>query len=72
MAGYSSVIATMWSIKDDDAPFVADKMYSQLIKDRRIGNGEVGKALHSAVAELRGKVGEKEFGRWVPYIHIGT
>ncbi|CAE6533937.1 unnamed protein product [Rhizoctonia solani] len=72
MAGYSSVIATMWSVADEDGPFVADKVYGQLMKDRKVGNGEAGKALHHAVAELRDKVGEKEFARWVPYIHIGS
>ncbi|CUA76306.1 hypothetical protein RSOLAG22IIIB_12188 [Rhizoctonia solani] len=72
MAGYPSVIATMWSVVDEDAPFVADKVYEQLMKDKRIGNGEVGRALHSAVAGLRSKVGEKDFGRWVAYIHIGS
>ncbi|EUC60716.1 aromatic di-alanine and TPR containing protein [Rhizoctonia solani AG-3 Rhs1AP] len=72
MAGYSSVIATMWSVVDEDAPFAADKVYSQLMQEGKLGNGEAGKALHNAVAGLRGRVGEKEFGRWVPYIHIGS
>ncbi|KDN45316.1 hypothetical protein RSAG8_04903, partial [Rhizoctonia solani AG-8 WAC10335] len=72
MAGYSSVIATMWSVVDQDAPFVADKVYSELMKDGKLGNGEAGKALHNAVAGLRGRVGEKKFARWVPYIHIGS
>ncbi|CCO35851.1 hypothetical protein RSOLAG1IB_06044 [Rhizoctonia solani AG-1 IB] len=72
MAGYPSVVATMWSVIDDDAPLVADKVYEQLMKDGKVGNGEAGRALHGAVAELRGKVGEMEFYRWVPYIHIGS
>ncbi|EUC60817.1 aromatic di-alanine and TPR containing protein, partial [Rhizoctonia solani AG-3 Rhs1AP] len=72
MAGYPSVIATMWSVVDEDAPLVADRVYAQLMKDGKVGNGEAGRALHYACAELRGKVGEKEFGRWVPYIHIGS
>ncbi|EUC55889.1 CHAT domain protein, partial [Rhizoctonia solani AG-3 Rhs1AP] len=72
MAGYCSVIATMWSVDDRDAPFVADKVYAQLMKDGTLGNGEAGRALHHGVAGLRKKVGEKEFGRWVPYIHIGS
>ncbi|EUC57625.1 aromatic di-alanine and TPR containing protein [Rhizoctonia solani AG-3 Rhs1AP] len=72
MAGYSSVIATMWSVHDEDAPVVADKVYTQLMKDRRIGNGEAGRALHNAVAALRERVGEQKFERWVPYIHIGS
>ncbi|CAE7114014.1 unnamed protein product [Rhizoctonia solani] len=72
MAGYSSVIATMWSVVDEDAPFVADKVYAQLMMEGKLGNGEAGRALHNAVAGLREKAGEKEFGRWVPYIHIGS
>ncbi|KEP45513.1 aromatic di-alanine and TPR containing protein [Rhizoctonia solani 123E] len=72
MAGYPSVIATMWSVDDRDAPFVADKVYAQLMKDGTLGNGEAGRALHYAIEGLRERVGEKEFGRWVPYIHIGS
>ncbi|CAE7207153.1 unnamed protein product [Rhizoctonia solani] len=72
MAGYSSVIATMWSVVDEDAPFVADKVYGQLMMDGKLGNGKVGRALYDAIAGLREKVGEMEFGRWVPYIHIGS
>ncbi|CAE6491015.1 unnamed protein product [Rhizoctonia solani] len=72
MAGYPSVIATMWSVSDEDAPFVADKVYAQLVKDGKIKNGEAGRALHYAITALRDKVGEKEFGRWVPYIHVGS
>ncbi|CCO38100.1 hypothetical protein BN14_12265 [Rhizoctonia solani AG-1 IB] len=72
MAGYPSVIATMWSVKDEDAPFVADQVYAQLMKDGKVGNGEAGKALHHAVAGLREKIGLKEFGRWASYIHIGS
>ncbi|CAE6431939.1 unnamed protein product [Rhizoctonia solani] len=72
MAGYPSVVATMWSVMDEDAPLVADKVYGQLLKNRKVGNGEAGRALHYAVGELREKVGERAFGRWVPYIHIGS
>ncbi|KEP46119.1 aromatic di-alanine and TPR containing protein [Rhizoctonia solani 123E] len=72
MAGYSSVIATMWSVHDEDAPLVADKVYAQLMNDGRVGNGEAGIALHNALAALRERVGEQKFERWVPYIHIGS
>jgi CHAT domain-containing protein len=72
MAGYSSIIATMWSVHDEDAPLVADHVYGELMKERKVGNGEAGKALHNAVAALREKVGEREFERWVPFIHVGS
>ncbi|KAF8685118.1 TPR-like protein [Rhizoctonia solani] len=72
MAGYPSVIATRWSVKDADAPFIADRVYGELMKEGKVGNGEAGRALHSAVTALREKVGEEEFGRWACYIHIGS
>ncbi|CAE6407077.1 unnamed protein product [Rhizoctonia solani] len=72
MAGYTSVIATMWSVVDEDAPIVADKVYADLMKDGKLGNGEAGRALHNAVAVLRNRVGVEAFERWVPYIHIGS
>ncbi|GAB1527200.1 hypothetical protein RhiTH_010375 [Rhizoctonia solani] len=72
MAGYPSVIATMWSVMDEDAPMVADMVYSELMKDGKVGGGEAGRALHNAVARLREKVGERNIARWVPYIHIGS
>ncbi|CAE7092959.1 unnamed protein product [Rhizoctonia solani] len=72
MAGYSSVIAMMWTVYDGDAQLISDKVYGWLMKDGKVGNGQAGEALHYAVAELREKVGEKEFMRWVPYIHIGS
>ncbi|KAF8747632.1 TPR-like protein [Rhizoctonia solani] len=71
MAGYSSVIGTMWPVADNDAAFVADKVYSQLMRNGEIGNGEAGKALHNAIAALREEIGEREFGRWVLFTHIG-
>ncbi|KAF8760839.1 TPR-like protein [Rhizoctonia solani] len=72
MAGYRSVIATKWSVMDEDAPVVADAVYGQLMKDGDIGNGQAGRALHNAVAVLREKVGERNIARWASYIHIGS
>jgi CHAT domain-containing protein len=72
MAGYPSIIATMWSVKDEDAPVVADQVYGQLLKDGKMDYKDAAKALHEAVGALRAKVGENEFGRWVPYIHMGV
>ncbi|KAJ1309417.1 hypothetical protein OPQ81_006194 [Rhizoctonia solani] len=72
MVGYSSVIGTMWSVMDDDAPFVANRVYGELMREGKLGNGEAGRALHYAVAALRERVGETSFKHWVPYIHIGS
>jgi CHAT domain-containing protein len=71
MAGYRTVIGTMWSIEDEDAPVVANNFYSHLLEGGVPDSLKSAKALHDAVGHLRAKVGEKEFARWVPYIHIG-
>ncbi|KIJ30106.1 hypothetical protein M422DRAFT_187563 [Sphaerobolus stellatus SS14] len=72
-AGFRNVVGTMWSIKDKDAPLVADIFYSTLLQEsrRKDGSLNVAYALHKAVEKLRETVGERSFERWVPFIHFG-
>lgn len=73
-AGFSTVFATMWSIGDADAPIVAKEVYTYLLtgNDQGVDNrGRRAHALHYAVERLRMNVGEKEFVRWVPFVHFG-
>lgn len=73
-AGYSTVLATMWSIQDEDAPSVAKDVYSRLI-DKVTGAADARRAawaLHEATANLREKIGETNVARWVPFIHMGV
>lgn len=72
MAGYPSIIATMWAIQDTDGPQVARGVYADLLKDGKMDYTEASRALHQAVAGLRDMVGECSFDRWVPFIHIGS
>lgn len=72
LAGYPSVIATMWSVNDGDAPVIADKVYARLLEGGKMDHRDASMALHIAVNHLREEVGEKQFARWVPYIHIGV
>jgi CHAT domain-containing protein len=71
MAGYPTVIATMWSIKDKDAPLIAERMYAEIFKGGMPEGLRAAEALHKAVADLRGDVGESNFQSWAPFIHIG-
>ncbi|KAG9082856.1 hypothetical protein FS749_006513 [Ceratobasidium sp. UAMH 11750] len=71
MAGYPTVIATSWSIHDLDAPIVARKFYEHLLEGGLPDSRKAAIALHKATAYLRQRVGTDEYGRWVPYIHIG-
>ncbi|THU88541.1 TPR-like protein [Dendrothele bispora CBS 962.96] len=75
--GYPSVIATMWSICDPDAPLIADEVYANLLGCRDNSESQKAKltpayALYEAVKHLRREVGEMNFVRWVPFIHLGV
>jgi CHAT domain-containing protein len=71
LAGYRSVIATMWSIKDQDAPVVADHVYSHLFGNAEPDSTKAALALHHAVKQLHQQVGDLSFLSWVPFIHVG-
>ncbi|CAE6497004.1 unnamed protein product [Rhizoctonia solani] len=72
MAGYPSVIATMWSVRDEDAPFIANGVYCQLLKNGEMHVEGAARALHNAVLELRKNIGVENYGRWAQFIHIGS
>ncbi|KAG8735947.1 hypothetical protein FRC10_009964 [Ceratobasidium sp. 414] len=71
IAGYPSVIATMWSIRDKDGPVVAERVYAYMLDGGVPDSLKAARALHAAVGHLRNKVGDESFARWVPFIHIG-
>ena len=70
LAGYRSVIATMWSIKDEDGPKVADEVYAELFKDGKADYTRAPYALHRATQKLR--LDGAPFLSWIPFIHMGA
>ncbi|EAU81916.2 hypothetical protein CC1G_06127 [Coprinopsis cinerea okayama7 len=71
-AGFRSVVATMWSIHDEDAPIVADTFYRYLFRRGRENPPDITDAaygLHLAVKKLR-DLG-RPFHQWVPFVHHG-
>ena len=70
LAGYRSVIATMWSIKDEDGPKVADAVYAELFKNGKADYKRAPYALHHAVQKLRSD--GASFLSWMPFIHFGA
>ncbi|KAF8196335.1 CHAT domain-containing protein [Mycena galopus ATCC 62051] len=77
-AGFRSVVATMWSIDDQDGPTVADTFYEHLFKDCDATSSppvlpdlkNSAEALHLAVSKLKKEPGIT-FKRWVPFVHYG-
>ncbi|TDL25213.1 hypothetical protein BD410DRAFT_718209 [Rickenella mellea] len=71
VAGYKGVTGTMWPIQDNDAPFVADQVYSRLLQNGRPSGVHPAAALHEAIHELRRR-GGSDFTSWVPFIYMGV
>ncbi|CAE6502376.1 unnamed protein product [Rhizoctonia solani] len=72
MVGYPSIIATLWSVYDEDAPEVSRNVYADLISEEGLDHTKAARALHTAVHKLRMKVGSKLFERWTTFIHLGV
>jgi tetratricopeptide (TPR) repeat protein len=71
-AGFPSVIATMWAVRDDDSLIVASNTYQYLFRNGLQGCdlSEVATALNHAVLLLRENPGVT-LDRWAPFIHFG-
>ncbi|KAJ7838981.1 hypothetical protein B0H13DRAFT_2102518 [Mycena leptocephala] len=73
LAGYRGVIATRWTIMDNDAPQVASDVYEHLLKLSPPDPARAAEALHLAIRKLREESGGyKSFSHWIPLIHIGV
>jgi CHAT domain-containing protein len=71
LAGYRSVVATMWSIQDELAPEVADVFYEHMVKEEgRPDSRKAAEALYMSVKKLREKR-ELPFTAWIPFVHLG-
>ncbi|MGW7408392.1 CHAT domain-containing protein [Streptomyces sp. NPDC054833] len=73
LAGYRSVIGTLWPINDRTAITVAQDFYTSLTADRtQPAEPELAaEALHHAIRRLRDKTPALP-SRWAAYIHSGT
>jgi CHAT domain-containing protein len=71
LAGYRGVVATMWSIRDDLAPEIADAFYAYLTStEKHPDSRKAAKALHFSVQKLREKPGVSLLD-WLPFVHLG-
>ncbi|KZV67586.1 hypothetical protein PENSPDRAFT_635616 [Peniophora sp. CONT] len=72
MTGFQSVVATMWSVDDYDAPIVMEAFYSHLLNEGRGDSAQSCRALHHAIKRLQEKVGVRNVLKWAPFIHLGV
>jgi CHAT domain-containing protein len=71
-AGFPSVIATMWSIRDGDAPKVVHHTYRYLCRNGMQGldPSEAATALNRAILHLRDDP-NVTVDMWAPFVHFG-
>jgi len=72
-AGFPSVIATMWGIRDEDSPKVVEETYRYLFRHgmKVPDPSDAAAALNRGVLALR-KNKEVTLDRWAAFIHIGV
>lgn len=71
LAGYRSVVATMWSIQDELAPEVADEFYAHMMETKgRPDSRKAAEALHFSIEKLRQRK-EIPLTAWIPFVHLG-
>jgi CHAT domain-containing protein len=70
LAGYRSVVATMWSIPDQTTPQIVKRFYEQMLDGASPDCTQAAKSLHEAVRHLRESGVSLEL--WVPFIHLGV
>ncbi|PVF91389.1 hypothetical protein CPB86DRAFT_792096 [Serendipita vermifera] len=72
LAGYRSVVATMWSIQDELAPMVTDEFYRHIVEGgERPDPRKAAEALHMSVQKLRQRPGVR-LTDWIPFVHLGV
>jgi CHAT domain-containing protein len=72
LAGFPSVVGTLWPINDHWSVNIAEDVYRGMINGERLDVGKSAAALNLAVRRLRDKLGGRGSAVWVPYIHIGV
>jgi len=75
LAGFPSVVGTLWHISDEHSATVAVDVYRALCeKSGRMNPDDVAGALHLAVRKLRAEMQGKSENSlfWSPYIHMGV
>jgi CHAT domain-containing protein len=69
LLGCRGVIATTWSIRDEDGPKIAEEVYGRIFKNGKPNRKEAAYALHEGVKRLRES--GADCTSWVPFIHLG-
>lgn len=68
--GYRHVIATLWSVWDEEAAQVSVDVYRAVVRDGVLHADGAAEALHRAVRRLRDRMPDRP-SAWTPFAHTG-
>lgn len=68
--GFTHVIATLWEVPDDFAPYLTDHAYSAMMSDDVLRAASAAAALHHAVRAGRAARPDTPT-TWAAYVHSG-
>jgi CHAT domain-containing protein len=72
LAGFPSVVGTLWHVSDEHSVTVAMEVYREMCKtSKKFNSGKAALALHLAVRNLKSERWENPL-LWAPYIHMGV
>jgi CHAT domain-containing protein len=72
LAGYRGLVATMWSIRDELAPEVANEFYAHIMQEgKRPDSRKAAEALYVSVQKVR-KRQDVRLIDWIPFVHLGV
>ena len=84
-SGFRSVVGTMWQMRDEDGPKLAEDFYAEILAESdekyplEVGYKKAARALHAATTKMRKQRPEKRtreqrvtFEQWVNFVHIGA
>lgn len=69
LQGFQSVIATLWAMKDEDGPRLAEVLYKDLFSTENGARVDPATSLRCAVNLMRAD--NLPLVRWVPFVHFG-
>ena len=81
LAGYPSVVGTLWNVGDKHAAEIAKDVYTWILAKNKLDTERSAESLHYAVLSLRDRIRKVPgFSKkmpddplvWAPYIHIGV
>ncbi|TFK63564.1 hypothetical protein BDN72DRAFT_775738 [Pluteus cervinus] len=71
VAGFRSVVGTMWRISDEDTPYLANRFYQKMVEGNKVPDYKRSAyALHDAVQALRKHNPNPRI--WAPFLHYGA